>query len=123
MRQIDDENARNLNEDRIYEERYVEVDRRNLLADRWARVVYFVFGVIEGLIAIRFVLRLLGANSNSQFAALIYNLTFPLLAPFRGLFSEPSFGTAVIEWRSLVAIVVYMLLSYALVRLGYLLFS
>lgn len=87
---------------------------------RVARLIYFVFGIIEGLIAIRFILRLLGANSASAFGSFIYNVTAPLIAPFSGLFSDPSLGSnSVLELSSLVAIIVYALAGYALVRLLY----
>lgn len=87
---------------------------------RVARLIYFAFGVVEVLVAIRFVLHLLGANSGSSFASLIYGVTAPLTAPFNGLFSNPSLGAdSVLELTSLVAIIVYALVSYGLVRLLY----
>lgn len=92
--------------------------RRSL--GRISRAIYWVFGVIESLIAIRAVLRLLGANAANSFASLIYGVTNPLVAPFRGIFTDPVLGTSVLELSSLVAIVVYALLAYALVRLLYL---
>jgi uncharacterized protein YggT (Ycf19 family) len=88
--------------------------------DRLARLVRFIFTVLETLIAIRFVLRLLGANPRSGFASLIYDVTGPLVRPFFGLFGrEPTFARSVLEFSSLAAIVVYALLAYALVRLLY----
>lgn len=102
-----------------YAQRGTVRDRRYALV-RYARLIYFIFGLIEGLIAIRAVLRLLGANPNSGFASFIYGITAPFVAPFKGLFSEPAFGRAELEFSSLVAIIVYALLAYALVRLLYL---
>ncbi|MDP9383524.1 MAG: YggT family protein [Chloroflexota bacterium] len=96
-------------------------DRRRSLA-RTARLIYFVFGVIESLIAIRALLRLLGANPVG-FARFIYDITYPFVAPFIGLFREPRLGVAVLEFSSLVAIIVYALLAYALVRLIYLFYD
>ncbi len=117
--------------DRYVEERYVErprvqeevVETRTTRARadslaRYARIIYFVFGVIESLIAIRAVLRLLGARETG-FASFIYGITGPFVAPFQGLFNEPDFGSSVIELSSLLAIIVYALLAYALVRLLY----
>ena len=86
---------------------------------RLARLIYFTFSVIESLIAIRAVLRLLGARSVG-FARFMYDITQPLVRPFQGLFSEPGLGRYVLEFSSLVAIIVYALLAYALVRLLYL---
>ncbi len=53
---------------------------------RVQRGIYLLFGVLEGLLAIRFVLPLLGANPAAGFAQLIYSITKPFLAPFVGLF-------------------------------------
>lgn len=86
-------------------------------ADKARQVVYLLFGLVEGLIAIRFVLRALGANPETPFASFIYGVTAPFLAPFAGLFGTPTFNGSVLEWHSLVAIVVYMLLAWALARL------
>src|SRR5688500_20342736 len=85
-------------------------------ADKARQVVYLLFGIVEGLIAIRFILRALGANPETPFASFIYGVTAPFLAPFAGLFGTPVFNGSVLEWHSLVAIVVYMLLAWALAR-------
>lgn len=107
----------------VVEERYTEqraVRRRGDTLARYARLIYFIFGVIESLIAIRAVLKLLAANPRSGFASLIYGVTDPFVAPFTGLFREPRLDGSVLEFSSLVAILVYALLAFALVRLLYL---
>ncbi len=87
---------------------------------RLARLIYFVFGVIEALIAIRFLLKLFGANAQSTFTSVIYGVTDPLTAPFMGVFANPTIGThSVLELTSLLAIIVYALVSFGLVRLLY----
>jgi hypothetical protein len=111
--------------ERYVEERYSARtparDKRYTLA-RLARLIYFIFGVIESLIAIRAVLRLLGAN-NIGFANLIYSITYPFVAPFIGLFNDPELGRSVFELGSLLAIIVYALIAYALVRLLYIFYE
>jgi YGGT family protein len=92
-------------------------DRRRDLAYRICQGIYLVFGIVEGLIAIRFVLRLLGANPDAGFADFIYGMTAPFLAPFFGLFGTPSFGGSVLELHSIVAIVFYALLAWVLVKI------
>jgi len=54
------------------------------------RAIYLIFGLIEGLILIRFVLKALGANASAGFAQFIYGVTAPLVAPFYGLFGNPA---------------------------------
>lgn len=82
------------------------------------QAIYFIFGVIEGLIAIRFVLRLLGANPGAGFAAFIYGITAPLLAPFVGLFGTPQYDGSALELHSIVAIIVYSLVAWGLAELA-----
>jgi hypothetical protein len=77
----------------------------------------FVFGVIEVLIAIRFVLMLLGANAEAGFAKLIYGVSGVFMAPFSALFNTQEAGGAVFEWSALVAIAVYALVAWGLVAL------
>ena len=40
-----------------------------------------LFGILEGLLGIRFVLGLLGANPTAGFAQFIYRITGPFMAP------------------------------------------
>jgi hypothetical protein len=72
---------------------------------------------VEVLLAIRFVLLLLGANPDSPFVSLIYGLSGIFVLPFQGIFGEPTFDSSVLEWSSLVGIVVYLLIAYGLARL------
>lgn len=88
---------------------------------RLMQAVYLVFGVIEALIAIRLVLRLLGANPNAGFSQFIYGVTAPLVAPFAGLFGNPQAGGSVFELHSIVALVVYALVAWLVGKLVWLL--
>lgn len=90
---------------------------------RLMQAVYLVFGIVEALIAIRFVLRLLGANPNAGFAEFIYGVTAPLVAPFVGLFGSPSAGGSVFELTSVVALIVYALVAWLVGRLVWLMFG
>lgn len=80
------------------------------------QAIWLVFGLVEGLIAIRFVLRLLGASPTAGFADLIYGVTAPLVAPFVGLFGTPRFEGSALEVTSIVAIIIYALLGWALIK-------
>jgi uncharacterized protein YggT (Ycf19 family) len=95
-------------------------ERRGTTA-KLVQLVWLVFGIVEALIAIRFVLRLLGANPNADFARLVDGVTAPLVAPFVGLFGTPQLGGSVFEPQALVALVVYLLLAWVLARLVWLL--
>jgi YggT family protein len=80
------------------------------------QAIFLLFGILEGLLGIRFVLGMLGANPAAGFAQFIYGITAPFIAPFVGLFGQPRFEGIVFEWNALVAIVVYALLAGVLVK-------
>jgi hypothetical protein len=84
------------------------------------QAIYLIFGIIEALIAIRVVLRLLGANPEAGFAAFIYRVTTPLLAPFLGLFGTPQLNGSVLEAHSIVAILIYALVAWGLAKVTWL---
>ena len=79
--------------------------------------IYLLFGILEGLLGIRFVLGLLGANPAAGFAQFIYRITGPFMAPFTGLFGQPRFEGSIVELNALVAIVVYALIAWVLVKI------
>lgn len=81
------------------------------------RIVWFIAGLISVIIALRFVLLLLGANREAGFTDFIYSLSAPFVAPFVGIFGEPAYGTVVFEISSLLAIVIYLLIAWGLAKL------
>ncbi len=82
--------------------------------------IYLLFGILEGLLGIRFVLELLGANPAAGFAQFIYTITNPFLAPFVGLFGTARSGGSVFDVSILVAILVYALIAWVLVKIVWL---
>ena len=90
-------------------------------ASPWARVgqvIYVILGIVIALIVIRVILKALAANTAAAFTDLVYNVTGPLVAPFQGIFATPTSSRgSVFELSSLVAIVVYALIAWAIVRL------
>lgn len=81
------------------------------------RVVWFVFGVIEVLIATRFVLELLGANAEAGFVQFIYGLSNIFMAPFIAILGTARVSGATFEWSALLAIAVYALIAWGIVAL------
>jgi uncharacterized membrane protein len=94
---------------------------RRIAAYRVNQMVYWIFGLIEGLILIRIVLKMLGANSAAGFAEFIYGVTAPLVAPFVGLFSNPGSQGSVLELHSIAALIAYALLGWLIARLAWIL--
>ena len=95
--------------------------QRRGIASKVTQAIYLIFGIIEALLVIRFVLKLLGANAEAGFASFIYRISEPLVAPFVGLFGTPQFDGTVVEVEALVAIVVYGLVAWGLAKLAWLL--
>ena len=84
-----------------------------------ARVISLVGGVIISLLGVRFLLLLFGANPLNAFANFIYDVSRPFVQPFYGLFNyQPTFTRGHFELATLIAIIVYALLTILLVRLA-----
>lgn len=87
-----------------------------------ANAVWYVLGVVEVLLALRFILKLLGANPASGFVNFIYSVTGLLTAPFDNIFgvASPNAGDvvrSVLEPSILVAAAVYALIAWGIVKL------
>ena len=102
--------------DRVHTAAYDPYAGRRRASEKLVQAVYLVFGLIETLIAIRFILRLLGANSEAGFAQFIYGITAPFIAPFVGLFGTVRASGSVLEPESIVAIIVYALAAWLLAK-------
>ena len=83
------------------------------------RVVYFVLGVLEVIMGLRFIFRLLGANQDSSFAMALYSLSYIFVSPFNGIFNDQTIGkVSVFEVSTLVAMLIYALIAWGLVALS-----
>src|SRR5215216_2396257 len=86
-------------------------------------LIQLAFVILNGLIGLRFLLKLMAANPANPFAQLVYLLTTPFLWMFQGITYTPSFGGVEIEFFSLIAIAVYTLIAWIITQLIWLLFS
>ena len=84
---------------------------------RATEIIYLVFGIIDGLLLIRLLLKLLGANALAGFASFVYGVTDFFMAPFRNLLPAVGSETSVLETSVLIAIIVYALIAWVLARL------
>ena len=84
---------------------------------RGTQVVWYLLGFVEALLAFRFVLRLIGANAAAGFTDFIYTITAPLVAPFDNIVRNARVEGSVFDWNTLIAMVVYWLVAWAVVRL------
>jgi YggT family protein len=86
------------------------------------QLVWLFFGILEGLIALRILLKLIAANPNSPFAAMLYRFTDLFLFPFAGLTATPSAGGMVLELSSFIALIFYALIAWVVARLVWVIF-
>src|SRR2546430_1907584 len=89
---------------------------------RAVELVYLAFGVIDGLLLIRLVLKLLGANPTAGFTQFVYGITNVLLAPFHNLLPTIGNEQSQLEMSVVVAILVYALIGWVLARLMVIMF-
>jgi hypothetical protein len=88
------------------------------------QTIYFIFGLIEALLVIRFVLKALGASAEAGFAQFMYGLTNPFVAPFLGLFGTPqAAGGGALEQHTLIALAIYALAAWLLAKGAWLVFG
>ena len=101
------------------EERRLGTARRSNIFTWIVNSIFWLAGMIEILLGIRFFLRLLGANRENSFSQLINNLSTPFIAPFSTLFISPTSETGhyIFDVNIVIAIVAYALLSYLAVSL------
>src|SRR5438067_1647173 len=79
-------------------------------------ITWIVLGLVAGWLATKFM--------RGGYGQLIYGVTGPLVAPFIGLFGTPQAASgAVLEVHTLIALVIYALVAWLLVRGAWLAFG
>ncbi|MEP7290432.1 MAG: hypothetical protein ABI835_01560 [Chloroflexota bacterium] len=110
----------------IQEQRQVVEDPSapgRVLVARISGLIWLLFGILDALIVVRIALKLIAANPGSDFARLIYGFTDIFLAPFTNLVASPVVGNGVFEIPSIIALIVYTLIAWVIVRLFRLIFT
>jgi uncharacterized protein YggT (Ycf19 family) len=87
---------------------------RGRTAARVSQVVDYLFYIIYGMIALQFVLALIGARAGNGFVQFITDVTRPLLAPFERIVEAPSAGAYQIQISCLLALFIYILIHLAI---------
>ncbi|MFZ5969939.1 MAG: YggT family protein [Bacillota bacterium] len=83
--------------------------------------INYILGVVEVLLAFRFVFKLLGANPHNEFVAFLYSITDIFTAPFSGIFN--SFvvnglaARSVFEPATIIGMIVYAVVAWGLKEL------
>jgi uncharacterized membrane protein len=90
---------------------------RQMALFQFTRIVWTILGALEILLALRFGLKLIGANPDSGFAVFMYGLSGLFTAPFTGLVPTWVSGVTVLEVTTLIAMAIYALLFWGVVSL------
>ena len=89
----------------------------NLAARKTINLIWVFTSAVEALLGFRLLLKLISANPNSQFAAWIYQASSIFKAPFSGLVADIQVGTGVLEISTLIAMLVYTVITWLLIEL------
>jgi len=84
---------------------------------RGTQVVWYILSLIEVLLAFRFVLKFLGANSSAGFTSFIYGITYVFAAPFISVFRVSQVEGSIFEWTTLLAMLVYWIIALGIIKL------
>lgn len=106
-------------------ETYEDKNLRKANLRYWATsVIYFLLGVLEVILGLRFIFRLFGANENNDFILALYNFSHVFVGPFNNIFNDQSIGSrSVFELSTVVAMLIYALIAWGLVALARVLFA
>ena len=110
--------------DHVHEEHVVEnvnLEYRESVY-KVSQIIWLLFGGLEALIGIRVILMLIGANPANGFTAFVYQLTQLFLWPFQNLIANPTFQNMTLEVTSIIAMIVYALLGWIIVRMIWVVF-
>ncbi len=84
---------------------------------RGTQIVWYVIGLLEALLAFRFLLKLLGANPGAGFTDFIYGTTYIFVAPFLNVFRITRVEGSIFEWTTLLAMLVYWLIAWGIIKM------
>lgn len=83
---------------------------------RSTQVIWYIVGICEVLLLLRFFLKLLGANPEAGFSQFIYSVTWLFASPFLYVFNVSQVERNIFEWSTLLAMLVYVLFGWLIVK-------
>lgn len=84
---------------------------------RGTQIVWYIVGLLEVILAFRFILKLFGANPSAGFSSFVYNISYPFATPFLNVFRTTRVEGNVFEWTTILAMLVYLLIAWAIVKI------
>src|SRR4030066_2114118 len=86
------------------------------------QLIWLLLGLREAALALRVIFKLVGVNEANSFATLLYKVTDFFLAPLASLAGSPAAGRMVLEVSTIIAMIVYLLVGWAVERIVYVFF-
>jgi hypothetical protein len=83
---------------------------------RGTQIVWYIVGLAEVFLLLRLILKLWGANPNAGFTVFIYGVTDVCAGPFFRVFNISQVEGSVFEWSTLLAMAVYALFGWLIVK-------
>jgi hypothetical protein len=84
---------------------------------RATQVIWYLLYTLETLLAFRFLLKLIGANPAAGFSRFIYGITYVFAEPFLNVVPSVQVEGSVFEWTTLLAMLVYWLVAWGIIKL------
>lgn len=84
---------------------------------RGTQITWYLLGILNILLAFRFLLKLTAANPSAGFSSFIYTVSQPFTAPFLNVFRVSRVEGNVFEWTTLLAMAVYSLIAWGIVKI------
>ncbi len=99
-------------------------ETRNVVISRVNQLIWLLAAILVIFIALRFVLEMVGASTGSGFVDFIYNATNLFVTAFSGIVRPVALASGgFVDFGSLFAIVVYLLLAWIVTTLLRILFT
>jgi hypothetical protein len=84
-------------------------------------IAYYLLGALELILVFRFALKLMAASTSNGFVRAIYSVASIFMLPFEGIFRrtvvEGSQTAVVFEPTTIIAMIVYALITWGIVKL------
>ncbi len=91
---------------------------RRVFVARFTQFLWLIVSVIVILLAIRFVFVIINANAATGFVNFIYQVTEPLVMPFKNIVNTPG-----LDMGAIIGIFVYMIVGWLIITLFRLAFA
>lgn len=80
------------------------------------QIIWLLVGILEALLALRFVFKLIGVNAGNAFAAMLYGFTGIFVAPFATLIGTPATDGMALEIFTIIAMLIYLLIAWGIAK-------